>query len=96
MYDSDFNGWGYDENNELIFGRGDFQIDRLGKTHNYTCGIGYCSEPDRDGAQFYFDLAYVHGIRKSVFNPNEPDAPNADVDYKYTSDKVMFTIGWTF
>jgi hypothetical protein len=96
MYDSDFNGWGYDENNDLIFGRGDFQIDRLGKTHNYTCGIGYCSEPDRDGAQFYFDLAYVHGIRKSVFNPNEPDAPNADVDYKYTSDKVMFTIGWTF
>jgi len=65
--------------------------------------LGYCSEPDRDGTQFYFDLAYVHGVKNSVLNTNEPvDNPeitnmtNVDVNYKYKTDKVMFTVGWNF
>lgn len=97
LADTDFNGWSYDANGDVVdFGRADFQIDRLGKTQYFTCGLGYCSEPDRDGTQFYFDLAYVHGIRDNVFNTNEPYAPNANVDYKYRSDKVLFTLGWNF
>lgn len=79
----------------------DFQVDRLSKSQNYTLGLGYCSEPDRDGGQFYFDVAYVHGVRKSVVNPNEvlitKDASkDIDVNYKYNTDKVMFTFGWNF
>jgi len=76
--------------------RMDWQNDRPGKTKYYTCGLGYCSEPDRDGTQFYFDLAYVHGVRSSVFNTNEPGATNIDVNYNYNTDKVLFTVGWNF
>lgn len=97
MADTDFNGWKYDkEGNVSNFGRADLQIDRLGKTQFFTAGIGYCSAPDYDGTQFYFDLAYVHGIRNSVFNTNEDGANNAFVDYLYRSNKVMFTVGWNF
>ncbi|MBR5934878.1 MAG: hypothetical protein IKZ89_01860 [Bacteroidaceae bacterium] len=79
----------------------DFQVDRLSKSRNYTLGLGYCSEPDREGSQFYFDVAYVHGIRKSVVNMNEPIKEgeinhDIDVNYKYSTDKVMFTFGWNF
>ena len=95
LYDSDFNGWGYDENGDLVVGRTDFQIDRLGKTRYFTGGIGYCSAPDGDGTQFYIDLAYVHGIRSSVVNVNEY-VEDVDVDYKYKANKVMLTIGWNF
>ena len=95
LYDSDFNGWGYDNNGDLIVGRTDFQIDRPGKTQYFTGGIGYCSVPDRDGTQFYIDVAYVHGVRNSVFNLNEY-IEDIDVDYKYKTDKVMLTIGWNF
>ena len=75
--------------------RKDFQVDRLTDSKSYTCGIGYCSEPDYDGGQFYFDVAYVHSIRNSDVNVNEY---NDDVDMKYNfkTDKVMFTIGWNF
>ena len=95
LYDSDFNGWGYDDNGDLVVGRTDFQIDRSGKTQYFTGGIGYCSAPDRDGTQFYIDLAYVHGIKNSVFNLNEYDE-DINVDYKYKTDKVLLTIGWNF
>jgi long-subunit fatty acid transport protein len=95
LYDSDFNGWGYDDNGDLVVGRTDFQIDRSGKTQYFTGGIGYCSAPDRDGTQFYIDLAYVHGIKNSVFNLNEYDE-DINVDYKYKTDKVQLTIGWNF
>ena len=49
----------------------------------------------------YFDVAYVHGIRKSVVNMNEPIKEgeinhDIDVNYKYSTDKVMFTFGWNF
>lgn len=79
----------------------DFQVDRLSKSRNYTLGLGYCSEPDREGSQFYFDVAYVHGVRNSVVNLNEAlitkDASNdIDINYKYTTDRVMFTFGWNF
>lgn len=82
--DSDFND-----------SRTDYQIDRLGKTQYFTGGIGYCSAPDSDGTQFYFDLAYVHGVKKSVFNLDEY-TEDVDVNYNYKSDKVMFTLGWNF
>lgn len=95
LYDTDFNGWGYDGNGDLVVGRTDFQLDRLGKTHYFTGGIGYCSAPDRDGTQFYIDLAYVHGIRNSLVNVNEY-IEDVDVNYKYNTDKVLFTIGWNF
>ena len=95
LYDTDFNGWGTDNNGDLVVGRTDFQIDRLGKTQYFTGGIGYCSSPDRDGTQFYIDLAYVHGLRNSVVNVNEY-VEDIDVDYKYNSDKVLVTIGWNF
>ena len=95
LYDSDFNGWGYDGDGNLIVGRTDFQIDRLGKTQYFTGGIGYCSTPDRDGTQFYIDLAYLHGVRKSVVNINEY-VEDIDVNYKYNSDKILLTLGWNF
>ena len=91
----------YLDDTDFNVNRLDFQIDRLSKSQNYTLGLGYCSEPDREGSQFYFDVAYVHGIKKSVVNPNEAligaDAANdIDVNYKYSTDKVMFTFGWNF
>ena len=95
LYDTDFNGWGTDTNGNLVVGRTDFQIDRLGKTHNFTAGLGYCSAPDNDGTQFYIDLAYLHGIRNSVVNVNEY-IEDPDVNYNYKTDKVMLTIGWNF
>ena len=95
LFDSDFNGWGYDEDENLYVGRGDFQIDRIGKTQYITTGLGYCSEPDSDGTQFYVDLAYIHGIRGSVFNLNEFEE-DVNVKYNYITKKVMLTIGFTF
>ena len=95
LFDSEFN-------NDNPVGRMDFQNDRLGKTQYCTCGIGYCSTPDRDGTQFYIDLAYVHGIRRSVLNMNEYDFGlteynfDTDVNYKYITDKVLLTVGWNF
>lgn len=76
-------------------GRIDFQVDRLGKRQNMTCGLGYCSEPDGDNTQFYIDIAYVHGIRNSVVNINEY-IEDVDVNYNYKTDKVLLTFGWTF
>ena len=95
LYDTDFNGWGTDSNGNLVVGRTDFQIDRLGTAQNFTAGLGYCSTPDRDGTQFYIDLAYVHGIRNSVVNVNEY-VEDIDVNYKYKTDKVLLTLGWNF
>ena len=95
LYDSDFNGWGYDGNGDLVVGRTDFQLDRLGNTQYFTGGIGYCSTPDRDGTQFYIDLAYVHGLRNSLVNINEY-VEDIDVNYNYKTDKVLLTIGWNF
>ncbi len=76
-------------------GRSDFQIDRLGKTRYFTAGLGYCSAPDRDGTQFYVDMAYVHGLRNSTVNVNEY-VEDVDVNYNYKTDKVLLTIGWNF
>jgi hypothetical protein len=96
LFDTSFNGWEKDDNGKVSkVGRSDFQIDRLGKTQYITGGLGYCSAPDRDGTQFYIDLAYVHGIRNSIVNVNEY-VEDVDVNYNYKSDKVMFTIGWNF
>ena len=95
LWDSDFNGWGYDDNGDLVVGRTDFQIDRLGTTQYFTGGIGYCSAPDGDGTQFYIDLAYVHGLRNSIVNINEY-IEDVDVNYNYKSDKVLLTFGWNF
>ena len=85
LSDSEFNSY-----------RNDWQTDRPGSTKYYTAGIGYCSEPDRDGTQFYFDLAYVHGVRNSILNTNERVNANVDVNYEYLTDKVLFTVGWNF
>lgn len=96
LFDTDFNGWKKDgSGNVTEVGRTDFQIDRLGKTHNFTAGLGYCSAPDNDGTQFYIDLAYLHGIRNSVVNVNEY-IEDPDVNYNYKTDKVMLTLGWNF
>lgn len=95
LYDTEFNGWGYDKDDNLVVGRFDYPIDRMNKKQYYTLGLGYCSAPDYDGTQFYFDLAYVHGVKKSVFNLNEY-VEDIDVNYNYKSDKLMFTIGWNF
>ena len=91
----------YLDDTQFNTNRLDFQVDRLSKSHNCTFGLGYCSEPDREGSQFYFDVAYVHGIRKSVVNVNEAlitgdDSYDLDINYKYNTDKVMFTFGWNF
>ena len=88
--DSEFNA-----GNPGELGRTDFQVDRLGKTQYFTGGLGYCSAPDRDGTQFYIDLAYVHGVRNSVVNVNEY-VEDIDVNYKYNTDKLLLTIGWNF
>ena len=76
-------------------GRTDFQIDRPGKTRYVTFGLGYCSTPDRDGTQFYIDLAYVNGLKGSIVNVNEY-AEDVDVKYNYKSDKIQLTFGWNF
>lgn len=73
----------------------DFQTDRLGKRQNFTFGFGYCSQPDEEGSQFYVDMAYVHGIRNSVTNIHEY-IEDFDVDYKYKTNKILFTMGWNF
>lgn len=92
----------FNENAQVFLGdtdfnvkRMDFQMDRLGKRQYFTCGLGYCSAPDRDGTQFYVDMAYVHGVRNSVLNVNEYKE-DFDVNYNYKTDKVLFTIGWNF
>lgn len=90
MADSEFNAGKPGD-----MGRTDFQIDRLGKSQNCTLGIGYCSAPDRDGTQFYIDMAYVHGVRNSVVNLNEY-IEDIDVNYKYKTDKLLLTVGWNF
>ena len=95
LWDTYFNGWGYDDAGNLVVGRTDFQIDRLCDTQYFTGGIGYCSTPDGDGTQFYIDLAYIHGIRNSVVNVNEY-IEDVDVNYNYKSNRVMLTIGWNF
>ena len=96
LYDSDFNGWKNDSSGNLAeVGRTDFQIDRPGKTRYVTFGLGYCSTPDRDGTQFYIDLAYVNGLKGSIVNVNEY-AEDVDVKYNYKSDKIQLTFGWNF
>lgn len=75
--------------------RTDFQVDRLGSTHYGTFGVGYCSAPDGDGTQFYIDLAYVHGFRNSITNPNEY-YEDVDVKYNYKTNKIQLTVGWSF
>ena len=95
LWDTDFNGWGYNDKNELVVGRTDFQIDRLCDTQYITGGIGYCSTPDSDGTQFYIDMAYIHGIRNSIVNVNEY-IEDVDVNYNYKTGKFMLTVGWNF
>jgi len=94
--DSEFNRGSTDDEGNYVPGRMDFQIDRPGKTQYLTGGIGYCSAPDRDGTQFYVDLAYVHGVKSSSLNVNELIDDVLYVDYNYKTDKVVFTIGWNF
>lgn len=96
LTDSDFNGWQYDANGEpVMWGRSDFMTDRRRSTQYLTAGLGYCSNPDWDGTQFYFDIAYVHGIRKNTLNVNE-FSNDLDLLYNYRTDKVLFTLGWNF
>ena len=75
--------------------RTDFQVDRLGKTHYVTGGLGYCSSPDRDGTQFYIDFAFVYGLRNNTVNVNEY-VEDVDVNYKYNNNKILLTFGWNF
>lgn len=77
-------------------GRMDFQVDRLGRTHNLTFGLGYCSAPSIiDGTQFYIDMAYVHSVRNSTVNVNEYNE-DLDVAYKYKNNKFLLTVGFNF
>lgn len=85
----------YLDDTDFNVDRMDWQLDRLGKRQYFTAGLGYCSSPDRDGTQFYFDLAYVHGVRNSLFNTCEY-IEDIDVNYNYKTDKVLFTVGWNF
>lgn len=96
LYDSSFNGWQLDENGKVCeAGRFDYQTDRSESTRNCTFGIGYCSEPDYDGTQFYVDLAYVYGRRYSNLRLNELDE---DISAKYLTrtHKFQITMGWNF
>jgi hypothetical protein len=68
LYDTDFNGWKKDSNGSVSeVGRTDFQIDRPRNAQYFTAGLGYCSAPDRDGTQFYVDLAYKLRNQKGDF-----------------------------
>lgn len=96
LEDSEFNKGSTDGDGYYVPGRMDFQIDRPGKTRFFTGGIGYCSTPDRDGTQFYVDMAYVHGIKGSSLNVNELTDDVLYVNYNYKTDKVLLTIGWNF
>ena len=96
MYDSSFNGWAKDGTGAVSeVGRFDTQTDRRESTRNCTFGIGYCSEPDYDGTQFYVDLVYVYGRRYSNMRLNELDE---DITARYltSSHKVQVTVGWNF
>ena len=78
----------------------DCQAIRPGKNQNFSLGLGYCSAPDSDDSQFYFDMAFVHGVKNYDFNINEWYIESAYADptvkYNFTTNKLMFTVGWLF
>ena len=78
----------------------DCQMIRGGKRQNFSLGFGYCSEPDSDGSQFYFDVAFVHSIKNVDFNINEwyidSNTEDPTVRYNIKNNKLMFTLGWNF
>ena len=84
MIDSDFN------DNRL-----EFQLHRPENTNNLTFGLGYCSEPDEFGSQFYADMAYVHGVQNSKVCANEY-LEDPVVKYQYVTDKIQLTLGINF
>ena len=78
----------------------DCQVIRPVERQNFSLGLGYCSEPDNDNTQFYFDMAFVHGIKKNEFNINEYyiESKYADptVNYNVITNKLLVTVGWNF
>lgn len=87
--------------------RSEFQLVRPTTSNYVSAGIGYCSAPDMLNTQFYFDMAFVHGAQNQEVCANEASLSNKDitsaftesepvVDYKYRSNRLMFTVGWCF
>ena len=78
----------------------DCQVIRPVERQNFSLGLGYCSEPDNDNTQFYFDMAFVHGIKNNEFNINEYyiESKYADptVNYNVITNKLLVTVGWNF
>lgn len=80
---------------DVKYPRADFQLERPGASDYLSFGLGYCSAPDFLGAQFYADMAYVHGVSRSTVGLDEYGS-DPEVDYKYKSNRLMFTLGWCF
>ncbi|MBR4843256.1 MAG: hypothetical protein IK006_09240 [Bacteroidaceae bacterium] len=88
--DSEFNA-----GNSGELGRLDFQTERLGRTRNFTLGLGYCSAVNESNSQFYLDVAYIHANRQNGFNLNQYDE-DINIDYITKKNKLMVTMGWCF
>ncbi len=71
-----------------------YQYDNA--VHNITCGVGYRYKA------FYTDLAYVHKMRKSVYNAFSPIIydfgyePNVSADVTDHNNRVSLTVGMRF
>jgi long-subunit fatty acid transport protein len=71
-----------------------YQYDN--SVQNITCGVGYRYK------SFYTDVAYVHKMRKSVYNAFSPIndelgyEPNVSADVKDNNNRVSLTLGVRF
>ncbi len=84
----------YDYNISTVGTNPTYQYDNA--VHNITCGVGYRYQ------SFYTDLAYVHKIRKSVYNAFSPINDEIGYEYNVSADvqdnnnRVSLTLGVRF
>ena len=84
----------YDYNIATVGTNPTYQYDN--SVQNITCGLGYHYK------SFYTDLAYVHKIRKSVYNAFSPIndkfgyEPNVSADVTDHNNRISLTLGMRF
>ena len=84
----------YDYNIATVGTNPAYQYDNA--VHNITAGIGYRYQ------KFYADLAYVHKMRKSVYNAFSPIndnygyEPNVSADVTDHNNRISLTLGMRF
>ena len=84
----------YDYNIATVGTNPTYQYDN--SVQNITCGVGYRYK------SFYTDLAYVHKMRKSVYNAFSPIndefgyEPNVSADVTDHNNRISLTLGMRF